>query len=108
MNPNEASANKSYNITTNGDVFLPVPTNPKCKFVIVNIIVNTKGGSGSTLQLFDTTEALAFPPERKKGTIDLATSLGPFPHTYPFFDGIAARVSGGTAPDVTIIYAETP
>ncbi len=108
MNPNEASANKTYNITTNGVVTLPVPTNPKAKLVLLALVVNTKGGSGSTIGIFDSTEALGADSQLKKGNLDTATAIGTVTYNFPCFNGIYLVVGGGTAPDVTVVYAETP
>lgn len=108
MNPDQASANKTYNVTTNGVVIIPVGTNPKNKLVLIRIIVGTKGGSGATVQIFDSNATIGANPERKKGTLDTVNTLGEVPFGFPFYDGIYLVVGGGTAPDLTIVYAETP
>jgi hypothetical protein len=106
MNPNEASANKSYNITQNGNTFIPVPANPSGKLVLVRIVINTKGGASNTIQIFDSTPALGTDPQLKKGVIDTPNTFGSIDYGLPFFNGIFLVVGGGTAPDVTVVYKE--
>lgn len=102
MNPNLSSANKSINITTNGLTVIPG------KLVLVDIIVNTKGGSGNTAQIFDSTAAIGANQDRKKGTLDTVNTLGNVRYNIFMGSGIYIVTGGGTAPDLTIVYAETP
>ncbi len=102
MNPNEASANKSYNITGNGTTILPG------KFVLIALIVGTKGGSGHTAVIYDSTEALGADPERKKATIDTVNTYGRIELGFPVFNGIYIVHGGGTTADITVVYADTP
>lgn len=108
MNPNQESANKTYNITTNGTVIIPVPANPTGKLVLIRIIVGTKGGSGSTAAIYDSNATIAANADYKKGTLDTVNTLGAVPMGFVMFNGIYIVVGGGTAPDLTIVYAETP
>ena len=108
MNGNEASANKTYNITQNGTVILPVPTNPRAKLILLALVINTKGGSSNTIGIYDSTEAIGANVERKKGNLDTASSIGRIEYNIPILDGIYLVVGGGTAPDITVIYQETP
>lgn len=104
MNPNLESANKSYNITQNGTVILP--SSPTGKLVLIAIVINTKGGSSNTIQIFDSNATLGTNNQYKKGTLDTASSVGRFTYGIPMFNGILLVVGGGTTPDATVIYAE--
>ena len=107
-NPNESSANKTYNITTNGTVILPVPTNGNNKLVLIALVVNGKGGTGATAAIYDSNETLGANAELKKGTLDTVNVFGRIEYGFPCFNGIYIVVGGGTAPDITVIYSETP
>lgn len=102
MNPNEASANKTYNITTNGITQIPVPANPVGKLVLVRVIVNTKGASSNTATIYDS----ASTEENKKGKIDTTASVGAIECGYPIFNGLRIVTETGTAPDLTVVYKE--
>ena len=102
MNPNEASGNKTYNITTNGVTTLPG------KVVLIRVVVNKKGSSSNTATIYDSTEALGADPELKKATIDTTANVGALEYGFPCFNGIYIDVATGTAPDLTIVYKETP
>lgn len=108
MNPNEASANKTYNITTNGVVFIPVPANPTGKLVLQALVINTKGASSNTVTIYDSNLTLGANVELRKGTIDTTVVPGRFEYNIPMFKGIYIVVATGTAPDITVIYSETP
>ena len=98
MNPNEASANQTYNITTNG------VTNLVGKFVLVAIVINTKGTSSNTLTIYDSDSTT----ENKKGKLDTTASIGRIEYGIPMYKGIYLVTATGTAPDVTVIYSPTP
>src|SRR3990167_2829376 len=102
MNPNEASANKTYNITTNTTTVIPG------KFVLVRIIVNKKGASSNTATIYDSTEALGVNSDYKKGIVDTTDKVGNIECGFPVFNGIYIVTETGTAPDLTVVYAETP
>ena len=108
MNPNEASANKTYNITTNGIVSIPVPSNPKSKWVLQALVINTKGASSNTVTIYDSNETIGENVEYRKGKIDTTVNPGRFEYNIPMFNGIYLVVATGTAPDITVIYSETP
>ena len=108
MNPNEASANKTYNINTNGTVVLPIPANPVGKLVLIRIVNNKAGGSGNTAVIYDSNETIGANDEQKKGTLDTVNVLGSVEYGFPCFNGIYIVVGGGTAPDLTVVYKETP
>lgn len=102
MNPNEASANKTLNINTNGTTVLAG------KFVLLRLIINTKGASSNVATIYDSTEALGANAERKKGTVDTVNTTGNIELGYPVYDGIYIVTATGTAADLTLVYAETP
>ena len=108
MNGNEASANKTYNITTNGTVYLPLPANPAGKIVLIRIVNNKAGGTGNTAVIYDSNETLGVDSELKKGTLDTVNVLGSVEYGFPIFNGIYIVVGGGTAPDLTVVYKDTP
>ena len=98
MNPLESSANLTANITTNGITTIPG------KFVIVRIIVNKKGASSNTAQIYDSANTA----ENLKGTIDTTITVGAIECGYPVFNGIYIVTETGTAPDLTLVYAPMP
>ena len=102
MNPNLSSANKTYNITGNGTTILPG------KFVLIALIVGTKGGTGHTATIYDSNATLGADPERKKATIDTVNTFGRIELGFPVFNGIYIVHDGGTTPDITVLYADTP
>lgn len=102
MNPNLSSANKSFNITTNGTTIIPG------KFVLVGITINTKAGSGGSATLYDSNAEIGANSENKKATIDTVNNIGQLAYGIPMFNGIYIVTGGGTAPDLTVIYADTP
>ena len=102
MNPNEASANKTLNITGNGTTIIPG------KFVLIALIVGTKAGSGHTAVIYDSNATIGANPERRKATIDDVNTYGRIDLGFPVFDGIYIVSGGGTTSDSTLVYAETP
>jgi len=102
MNSNDQSDNKTYNITTNGTTILPG------KLVLIRIVVNTKGASSNTATIYDSTEAIGANAERKKGELDTTSAVGNVEYGFICYDGIYIDVNTGTAPDLTVIYKETP
>lgn len=106
MNPYAASANKSYNITANGTTVIPVPANPTGKLVLISIVVNTKGGSGNTAQIYDSTQALGANTDYKKGTLDTVNTLGTVTYGILIERGIYIVTGGGTTADLTVVFAE--
>lgn len=108
MNPNEASGNKTYNITANGTTFIPVPANPAGKLVLVRLVVNTAGASSNTATIYDSNETIGENPDNRKGTLDTTTGVGAIDYGFPIFNGIYIVLATGTAADITVVYAETP
>lgn len=108
MNPNEASANKTYNITTNGLTVISIPANPVGKLVLIRIVVNTKGASSNVATIYDSNETLGENTELKKGKLDTTANVGSIEYGFPMYNGILIRVETGTAPDLTVVYSETP
>ena len=100
-NPNELSANKSKNITTNG------LTSISGKLVLIAIVINTKGASANTVKIYDDINGEET-PEKLKATIDTTANVQRLDYGIPMFEGINIRTATGTAPDITVIYAETP
>ena len=107
-NINALSANKTYNVTTNGTVTIPVPANPTAKLILLRIIINGKAGSGGTATIYDSNETLGDNVIYKKGTLDTVNNIGHIDYGFPMYNGIYIVVGGGTAPDLTIVYKETP
>ena len=107
MNISDLSAVKTYNLKTLGDTILVPPIESHKKLVLIAIIINTKGASSNVIKIYDSTEAIGKDPNRLKATLDTATSLGRFEYGFPCFDGIYLSCETGTAPDVTVIYADT-
>src|SRR3990167_2722736 len=101
MNPQEASANKSKNITTNG------LTSITGKLVLIAIVINTKGASSNTAKIYDDANGEET-PEKLKGTIDTTDRVGRIEYGLPMYEGINIRTATGTPADITVIYAETP
>ena len=108
MNPNEASANKTYNINQNGVTIIPVPSNPSRKLVLLRIIVNTKGASSNTATIYDSNATIGANSDYKKGAVDTVNTTGNIEYGFPMFNGIYIVVAAGTAADLTVVYAETP
>lgn len=108
MNPNEASANKTYNITANGVTIIPLPANDTGKFVLVRLIINKKGASSNTATIYDSNATLGANSDYRKGTLDTTVSIGSIECGYPMYNGIYIDVATGTAPDITVVYKDTP
>lgn len=108
MNPNEASANKTYNITTNGITIIPVPTNPTAKLVLIRLVFNKKGASSNVATIYDSNTTIGENVDYKKGTIDTTDKVTALECGYPMYNGIYIKTETGTAPDITVVYAETP
>ena len=75
---------------------------------MVRIIVNKKGASSNIATIYDSTEAIGANSERRKGSIDTTDRVGSIEYGFPVFDGIYIVTATGTAPDLTIVYAQTP
>lgn len=102
MNPNEASANKTYNLNTNGVTIIPG------KFVLVRLIINTKGASSNTVTIYDSNTTIGANADQKKGTVDTVNTTGNIELGYPVLNGIYIVSATGTAADITLVYADTP
>ena len=102
MNPQEASANRTINITTNGTTFV------SGKFVLVRIVVNTKGASSNTATIYDSNETIGANDEYKKGTVDTTDKVTSLEYGFPMYNGIYIVTNAGTAPNLTVVYAPTP
>lgn len=108
MNNNESSANLYRNITTNGTTVIALPNNPVQKYVLVAIVVNTKGSSSNTATLYDSNTTIGANPDNKIATIDTTASVGRINYGVPLFNGVYIVTATGTAADLTLIYAVTP
>lgn len=100
MNPKEASANKTYNINTNGVTVIPG------RFVLIRLVFNKKGASSNVATIYDSNSTIGESAEYKKGTIDTTDKLTSLECGYPVFNGIYIKTETGTAPDITVVYAE--
>lgn len=96
MNPQQSSSNRTYNITANG------VTQITGRFVLIRIIVNIKGASSNRATIYDS----ASTNENKIGTIDTTVTERVIECGYPVTNGIRVVVETGTAPDLTLVYAE--
>lgn len=96
------SGNKSYNITTNGTTSLPG------SFVLIAIVVNTKGASSNNAKIYDndSTEAGTGDPDDLKGTLDTVNTLGRVEYGIPMYKGIYIVLASGTAADLTVVYRD--
>jgi hypothetical protein len=103
MNPNETSANKTYNITTNGNTVITGH-----KLVLIRIVVNKKGASSNTATIYNSTQAQGADPSKKIGTIDTTDRVGSIEYGIPMLNGIFIVTATGTAPDLSVVYKETP
>jgi hypothetical protein len=108
MNPNESSANKTYNITSLGTTIIPVPSNGNKKLVLIALVINTKGASSNTATVYDSNATIGANAENKKATIDTVNTFGRIEYGIPMYYGIYIAVATGTPADITVIYAETP
>jgi hypothetical protein len=110
MNPNLTSANKWFNLRTMGTTTIPLPANPRGKLILISLIVNTKGGSSNTLTIYDSDVVIGANDEQKIATIDTTdiALIGRLQYNLPMYNGIYLVLATGTAPDITVIYAETP
>ena len=106
MNPNEASANKTLQITTNGTTVIPVPQNPKGKLVLVRLVINKKGVSSNTATIYDSDEDTGADVSQRKGILDTTDKVGNIEYGFPCFKGIYIVTETGTAPDITVVYKE--
>lgn len=98
MNPNEASANLTRNITNN------TTTKISGKFVLLAIVINTKGASSNIAKIYDSVNS----DERLQGTLDTTVEIGRIEYNVPMLNGIRIVTEVGTPADLTLIYAETP
>jgi hypothetical protein len=93
--------NKTRNITTLG------LTSITGKFILIAVIINTKGASSNTMKIYDDANGEET-PEKLIGTTDTTASIGRIDYGIPIFEGINVRTAVGTAPDLTIIYRPMP
>lgn len=110
MNPNDNSANKAYMIKTNGVHLIPISTNPNGvrRLFLSHIVVQTKGGSGNTCEIYDSNEVTKDDVTLQKGILDTTDRVGQVLQGFGFSNGIYLKVGGGTAPNLTIVYKEFP
>jgi len=106
MNPDQASANKTLNITTNGTVVIPIPANPAGKLVLVRLVINKKGASSNSATIYDSNDTIGANAQQRKGTLDTTVNVGSIEYGFPCFNGIYIVVATGTAPDITVVYKE--
>lgn len=100
-------ADKFYNITTNGIVTIPNPTNPRRKWCLKRIIINTKGASSNTATVYDSDEETGANVEQRIGKIDTTVTIGEIPYGLILNKGIYIVVETGTPGDLTLVYKET-
>ena len=77
------------------------------KFVLVAIVINTKGGSSNTVKIYDDVSGEET-PEQLIATIDTTEAAKRLDYGLPMYRGINIRVATGTAANLTLIYAPTP
>lgn len=75
---------------------------------MIALVVGTKGGSGNTAKIYDSNATIGANVEESKGSLDTVNVFGRIAYGIPMFNGIYIVVGGGTAPDITVIYAELP
>ena len=107
MNPNLNTGNKHLHINTNGTVIVPVPANPVGKLILIALVINTKGASSNTASIYDSTQEQGEVAENLKAVLDTTVIPGRFEYNIPIENGIYIEVETGTAPDLTLIWAET-
>lgn len=100
MNPKQASANKYHNSNSNGVVAIPG------KYVLLHVAIGVLGGSGNTIAIYDSTEALGANPDYRIATVDTTQSQNTIVLQVPLHRGLYAVVGGGTAPSLTFVYAD--
>lgn len=93
----EDSANRSYNISSNGLTTIPG------RWILERIIINSKGASSNTAKIYDDVEGEET-SENLKATIDTTASVGSLEYRIPMFNGINVRTATGTAPNLTVVY----
>ena len=76
--------------------------------MLIALVVNTKGASSNVATLYDSNADIGANVQYKKATIDTVNTFGRIEYGIPMFNGIYIVTATGTAPDITIIYAETP
>jgi len=94
------TANKTYNIKTLGTTTLPG------KFLLVAIIVGTKGASANTATIYDSTTALGAESSLERGILDTVNTLGRVEYGIPMFNGIYIVTATGTASNLLVIYRD--
>lgn len=85
-----------------------MPANPTGKLILISLIINTKGGSSNTITIYDSNATIGENPANRKATIDSTVAPGAFLYNLAMFNGIYIVSKTGTAPDITVVYAETP
>jgi len=71
---------------------------------LIRIVVNTKGASSNTAKIYDSADT----EENLKGTLDTTANVGAIEYGFPLYNGLRIVTAAGTAPDITVVYAETP
>lgn len=95
---NEVTANRTYNIITNGNTYIPG------HWLLEAIIVCTKGGTGHVAALFDSTESLGENSELARGSFDTVNTLGRIQLNIPMLNGIYVKTGGGTVANLLVVY----
>jgi len=109
----DPAGHKSVNITTNTTTFISVPGNISGgQLVLIALVVNKKGGSGSTVAIYDSNAIIGANSDvengssRLKATVDATDRVGTLSYGFPMYNGIYVVSGGGTIGDYTIVYKE--
>lgn len=97
---------KFYNITGNGIVTIPNPTNPRRRWYLKRIVINTKGASSNVATLYDSDEDTGANAEQRIGAIDTTVQPGFIDYDLILQKGIYIVLATGTAANLTVIYKE--
>lgn len=100
--------NKHLHINSNGTAVIPVSNNTNNRLLLKAIVVNTKGGSSNKATIYDSNEDIGVDASRIIGILDTTANVGRVNYDIPIYKGIYIVVDVGTAPDLTVLYNETP
>jgi hypothetical protein len=92
---NFLEGNSYINVTANGTTTIKTGIGTFCA-----LMINTKGGSGNTVTIYDNTAASG----TKICTIDTTSSLTFLPYNAAFATGLTIVMATGTPADITIMY----
>lgn len=95
---NVNTANKYYNVNTLGTTTIPG------HWLLVAIVVGTKGASSSVATLYDSTTDLGANAQYRIGVLDTVNTFGRIEYGIPLLNGIYIVNATGTSADMTVIY----